>query len=70
MGDEQTVGMKSPRLTLRVSRAAKYFGGDEATCHTATVEFSYVLQTARRTRASVGQSFNHHIAVAGNLLQQ
>ena len=68
MGDEQAVGVKTPGLALRLGRAAKYFRGDEAARHTATVEFPYVLQTARRTRASVGQAFDHHIAIGRDLL--
>ena len=68
MGDEQAVGVKAPGLTLRDGRAAKCFRGDEAARNAATVEFSYVLQTARRTRASVGQAFDHHVAVGRDLL--
>ncbi len=68
MGDEQAVGMEAPGITLRARRSAKRFRGDEAACYTATVEFSYVLQTARRTGASVGQAFDHHIAVGCDLL--
>ena len=68
MSNEQTVCMKAPGFTLCACRVTKCFRGDEATGDTTTVEFSYVLQTARRTGASVGQAFDHHIAVGCDLL--
>ena len=70
MGDEQAVGVEAPGFALRSRRAAEGFRGDETASDAATVELSYVLQTARRTGASVGQAFDDDLAVRRDVLQQ
>ncbi len=70
MRDEQTVRMKADGVTLGARSGAENFRGDETAGNPATVEFLDVMQTARRTRSSVGQAFDHHITLARHLLQE
>jgi hypothetical protein len=64
----QAVRVKTQCSALSVSRRTKHFGSDEAPGDAATIQFSYVMQTARRTRTSVGQRLHNHVALGRNFL--
>ena len=69
MRHEDTVRMEAERLALRARGSFEDVGGNKTPGNAATVEILDVMQTARRARSSVRQTFNHHRAFAGNFLQ-
>ena len=69
MRHEDTVRMEAERLALRARGCFEDVGGNKTPGNAATVEIFDVMQTARRARSSVRQTFNHHRAFAGNFLQ-
>lgn len=50
----EAVGMETERRALCIGGGPKHLRSDKTSGNTATIQFSYVMQTARRTGASVG----------------
>jgi hypothetical protein len=60
--DEHPRRRDAERSSLGLGCGYKCAGGDEDTGDTPAFQITDVVHTARRTAASIGQCFDHHIA--------
>mgnify|MGYP000374082452 CR=1 FL=1 len=61
---------KPESFRLRIGGNYKRIRGDEHRRHTASFKIGYVVHTARRTTASIGQGLDHDLALDGDLVAQ
>ena len=61
---------KTESFRLRIGGNYKRIRGDEHRRHTASFKIGYVVHTARRTTASIGESFDYQRALGGDFVAQ
>jgi len=61
---------KPESFRLRIGGNYKRIRGDEHRRHTASFKIGYVVHTARRTTASIGERFDYQRALGGDFVAQ
>ena len=69
MWDPDDCRVKGKRLGLCFGSLLKSFATDETSRNPTAVEVLNVMQTARRTRASIGEPFDNNVAAFYDILQ-
>ena len=67
MGGEHPAGVHSQSPTLCVGRPSEAVRSHEDARQAQVLQIDYVMHTARRAGASVGQGFDHRTAFGGDL---
>ncbi len=68
MGHEHSCRLETQGAGLRLRRGDKLRGGDEHPGEAPALQVGDVVHTARRAAASVGERFDHQIALGGDLV--
>jgi hypothetical protein len=70
MGDEHRGRVEAERRGLSRGGLDELRGREEDSRKASTLEIGDVVHTARRARTSVGQGFDHDVALGGDLVAQ
>ena len=70
VGDEHSGGFESESFGLGCGGVDEHLGGDEHRRDAADFKVNGVVHTARRAAASIGERFDHQVALLGDLMAQ